>query len=113
MFGDSSAGLHKHANSVSWDCAVVCEIGEEGTEVVLCDEDRCAGEAFAAAWVERLAHNGHEVTPGDRANFAHAGAMLSAFASAKRSPAARHRPNAWACDKLHSKRAGALQPLQR
>ena len=113
MFGDSSAGLHKHANSVSWDCAVVCEIGEEGTEVALCEEDRCAGEAFAAAWVERLTRNGHEVTPGDRANFAHAGAMLSAFASAKRPPTAQYRPNAWACDKLHSKRAGALQPLQR
>src|SRR5215207_1444166 len=79
MFGDSSAGLHKHANSVSWDCAVVCEIGKEGRDVALGEDDRCAGEAFAATWVERLTHNGHEVTPGDRANFAHAGAMLSAF----------------------------------
>ena len=113
MFGDSSAGLHKHANSVSWDCAVVCEIGKEGRDVALGEEDRCAGEAFAAAWVERLTRTGHEVTPGDRANFAHAGAMLSAFASAKGPPRAQYRPHAWTCDKLHSKRAGALQPRQR
>ena len=28
LLGDSSISLHKHAHSISWDCIMVCRIGE-------------------------------------------------------------------------------------
>jgi putative DNA methylase len=61
MFGDGGAGLHKHANSISWDCVLHCGL----------DPDR---------WQERLAEDGHALTPGDAANLRHAGRVLASFA---------------------------------
>ncbi len=44
---------------------------------------RDAGEAFADRWAERLSEDGHDLTIGNRANLAYAGALVALFDSLK------------------------------
>jgi putative DNA methylase len=78
IFGDGGAGLHKHANSISWDCVLHCELDPDPIARAATADD--AGEAFALAWRARLAEDGHALTPGDAANLRHAGRVLASFA---------------------------------
>lgn len=84
MFGDGGASLHKHANSISWDCVLHCMLdpGPIARAAVAAE----AGEGFCRDWQSRLAEQGHVLTPGDAANLRHAGRVLASFA----------RPVAWA-----------------
>jgi adenine-specific DNA methylase len=79
MFGDSGAGLHKKSNSISWDCVILCEIAGTPLSFDGLGVARDAGEAFADRWAERLSEDGHNLTVGDRANLAFAGAMVALF----------------------------------
>jgi putative DNA methylase len=86
LFGDSSVSLHKHTNSISWDCVLVCK---RSTPVPLPDIDAAAqeqGQLFASTWVKRLSMQGHRLSAGDVTNMAHGGAVLAAFAAAHAVP---------------------------
>jgi putative DNA methylase len=81
LFGDSGVSLHKHANSISWDCVLVCR---HGVPIRLPDTDEKAnenGRVFSDTWVKRLRRQGHELTPGDVANLTYAGTLISSFAA--------------------------------
>jgi putative DNA methylase len=78
MFGDGGAGLHKHANSISWDCVLHCGLDPDPIVRSVTTDD--AGEGFSVRWQERLAEDGHALTPGDAANLRHAGRVLASFA---------------------------------
>lgn len=78
MFGDGAAGLHKHENSISWDCVVVCKLGPLIIDLELPSGER-DGERFMLTWSKRLTAAGHALSPGDLANFKHAGTLLGAF----------------------------------
>jgi putative DNA methylase len=83
MFGDSGAGLHKRANSISWDCVVHCEMADGPEEIV----DIASYQAMAAdevkSWVMALAEQGHTLAAGDQRNLGHAFSMLAAFRATK------------------------------
>jgi putative DNA methylase len=86
LFGDSSVSLHKHINSISWDCVLVCK---RGTPVHLTEIDAEAqkkGQSFATTWVKRLCMQGHSLSTGDAANIAHVGAVIAAFAALQAAP---------------------------
>ncbi len=57
MFGDGGAGLHKHANSISWDCVLHCELDLGPIARAATPED--AGDGFSRDWQARLAEHGH------------------------------------------------------
>jgi hypothetical protein len=79
LFADSGVSLHKHTNSISWDCVLVCRRGDP---VCLPDIDETAkqnGQRFAAAWKKRLRRQGHVLSPGDMTNMMHVGALMFAF----------------------------------
>jgi adenine-specific DNA methylase len=81
LFGDSGVSLHKHANSISWDCVLVCRYG---VPIRLPDIDGKAnenGRVFADAWVRRLRRQGHALSPGDITNLTYAGALIASFAA--------------------------------
>jgi adenine-specific DNA methylase len=79
LYGDSSASLHKHKQSISWDAVMVCRLGDVSPQLRIRPIDREAGERVAAAWSERLAAQGHRMSAGDRINIAHAAAIVEAF----------------------------------
>ena len=86
LFGDSSVSLHKHTNSISWDCVLVCK---RSTPVPLTDIDAEAkekGQLFASTWVKRLGMQGHRLSAGDVTNMAHGGAVIAAFAASQAAP---------------------------
>jgi adenine-specific DNA methylase len=86
LVGDSSVSLHKHTNSISWDCVLVCkrdrpihltEIGADAQE---------KGRSFATTWVKRLCKQGHLLSAGDETNIAHVGSVIAAFAALQAAP---------------------------
>ncbi len=79
MFGDGGSGPHKHANSVSWDCVVVCAPGGAKPPPDDLTPFADAGRVFMDGWRDRLSVAGHRLSPGDEANLAHAGAMVAAL----------------------------------
>jgi adenine-specific DNA methylase len=83
LFGDSDVSPHKHANSISWDCVLVCR---RGVPIRPSDTDGKAsenGQVFADTWVKRLRRQGHMLSPGDVANLTYAGALISSFAACR------------------------------
>ncbi len=78
MYGDSSGGLHKRANSISWDCVVLCRLEDVGSVGPIADH-MSAGEIKAMSWSERLKQEGHNLAPGDIRNLTHAAAMVESF----------------------------------
>jgi adenine-specific DNA methylase len=79
LFGDSSAGLHKHAASISWDSVVVCRVGDPVRRLRVSLEDREAGRRAALKWRIELAAKGLEVTSGDMTNISYACEIVAAF----------------------------------
>lgn len=86
MYGDSSSGLHKRANSISWDCVVLCVLDHEGQSVDAIDVYSSAGQEAADAWSELLKQSGHTLATGDVRNLAHAESMVEAFKHSKFRP---------------------------
>jgi putative DNA methylase len=81
LFGDSGASLHKHTNSISWDCVLVCKRDVPVHLPEIDDEAKASGQSFAATWVKRLRTQGHILSAGDVTNIAHVGAVMAAFAA--------------------------------
>jgi adenine-specific DNA methylase len=79
MFGDGGSGLHKHANSISWDCVLQCEISHCDLVIAFDERAEAAGERFLKEWRTRLKETGHSLSAGDEINFRHAGAVVGAF----------------------------------
>jgi len=79
MFGDGGAGLHKHANSISWDCVLHCEIAPCDLDLRFDKRAVAAGERFLKNWRTQLKETGHSLSAGDEANFRHAGTVVGAF----------------------------------
>jgi len=88
FFGDSSASLHKHAQSISWDCVVVCRLGKPMGEFSIGEVARESGIERAKVWCRELKAKGLPVTKGDETNIGHACAMVAEFAFRAR---IRHR----------------------
>lgn len=86
MFGDSGTGLHKRANSISWDCVVHCEVVDHPIEIAeIASYQSIVGDKVKI-WENRLAEHGHILAAGDRRNLAHAYSMLAAFRTAEHNP---------------------------
>jgi putative DNA methylase len=79
LFGDSSASLHKHAQSISWDAVMVCRLGQPKVKLTVEMSDEMVGKEFAQTWSDRLAIDGHRMTDGDRVNIGHAASIVEAF----------------------------------
>ena len=79
MFGDGASGLHKHENSISWDCALVCRTGPPVGAFEVRHTGNADGAAFADRWRRKLEDDGHALSPGDVANMRHVGRFLAAF----------------------------------
>jgi adenine-specific DNA methylase len=86
LYGDSSASLHKHEQSISWDAVMVCRLGVPDPTARVRQSDRESATQFAAAWSKRLAASGHHMTAGDRINMAHAAAIVEAFGRSADAP---------------------------
>jgi len=86
LFGDSTVSLHKHTNSISWDCVLVCK---RDRPIYLTDIGADAqekGRSFATTWVKRLCKQGHLLSAGDETNIAHVGSVIAAFAALQAAP---------------------------
>jgi adenine-specific DNA methylase len=81
LFGDAGASLHKHTNSISWDCVLVCKIGKPRRDLEFGEDHRRAGVAFAAKWAKRLNKKQHMLSPGDIMNLQHAATVIATFTS--------------------------------
>lgn len=79
MLGDSRLGLHKHTQSISWDCIMVCRIGDRLENFQIDAEARSAGDVIAEKWVSSLSRKDLPLTEGDRINIAHATSIVHAF----------------------------------
>ena len=86
LLGDSGVSLHKHTNSISWDCVLVCKRDVPVHLVEIDDEAKEHGRAFAATWVKRLRMQGHSLSAGDVTNIAHVGTVIAAFAVSQAAP---------------------------
>jgi hypothetical protein len=86
LFGDSGVSLHKHTNSISWDCVLVCKREVPVDLVAIDDKAKERGQAFAATWVKRLRMQGHRLSAGDVTNMAYVGAVIAAFATLQAAP---------------------------
>jgi SAM-dependent methyltransferase len=78
MYGDGATSLHKHENSISWDCVLVCKRMKAVLKIDLTGVAK-GGEVFSEAWAAKLTNAGHVLSTGDVKNLHHAGALLSAF----------------------------------
>jgi putative DNA methylase len=80
LYGDSSAGLHKHARSISWDAVMVCEIGTPLLNFDIGAEAVARGNKIAQEWLDTLSAAELPLTEGDCINLSHASAIVVAFA---------------------------------
>lgn len=81
LYGDSSASLHKKAQSISWDAVMICKLGQPIDRLRIEPEALHEGAKIANSWSTKLLAKTLTVTDGDRINIAHAAAIVSAFAS--------------------------------
>lgn len=84
MYGDSSGGLHKRANSISWDCVVLCKFEAPIDDLQPLVQFQDEGMVEADMWATRLKEAGHSLAAGDIRNLTHASAMLASFRAADR-----------------------------
>lgn len=80
LFGDSSASLHKHEQSISWDCVMVCQLAQPMAQFDISDAARRAGQVNAKRWSQELRRKNLPFTAGDQANIASACAIVEEFA---------------------------------
>lgn len=81
LYGDSGKSLHKHAQSISWDCVMVCRIADPIAQLRIDKNAQAAGAAAAHNWAKVLLKKNLSMTDGDRINVAHASAIVAAFAT--------------------------------
>jgi putative DNA methylase len=79
LYGDSSASLHKHSHSISWDAAMVCRVSEARLKLKIDAEARAEGLRVAEAWSGALSAKHLKMSDGDRANITHAASVVAAF----------------------------------
>ena len=79
LYGDSSASLHKHDQSISWDAVMVCRLSDPYPGLTIDADAQVEGRRTAEAWSEALDGKGLKMTEGDRTNIAHAAAIVAAF----------------------------------
>jgi putative DNA methylase len=79
LYGDSSASLHKHSRSISWDAAMVCRVSVPGLKLKVDVQAQAEGRRAAEAWSRALLTKKLRMTDGDRANIAHATTIVAAF----------------------------------
>ena len=79
LFSDSGHGLHKHPNSISWDCVLLCDVSQPLRQFEFNEEDMQSGRIQAANWKSLLGSDGFRLTQGDMNNIASAGAVISSF----------------------------------
>lgn len=79
LYGDSSASLHKHNHSISWDAVMVCRVNEPCPELKIDSEAQAEGRRVAEAWATKLKTKNLKMTEGDRTNIAHAASIVAAF----------------------------------
>lgn len=93
MFSDTGSGLHKHPNSISWDCVLHCDLHGQHEIFSLSDVAQEAGHTFVAFWREALSKAGSKLTCGDEANLFYAGALVAALGAGAHQPASYRRAN--------------------
>lgn len=81
LYGDSSASLHKHPQSISWDAVMVCRRGDRAPKLTIGTHALQAGAQAAAQWAEALTAKGLPFTDGDRINIADAASIVAGFAA--------------------------------
>ena len=86
MFGDSSSGLHKRANSISWDCVVHCEMADGPLEIAAIDAHAPEVLSQVDTWAATLKEQGHDLAAGDNRNLAYALGMVRVFKVARKHP---------------------------
>jgi putative DNA methylase len=80
LYGDSSTSLHKHENSISWDCVMVCRLGPQVEKnFAVSAESRDHGMEAAQRWERKLSASGFALTEGDKKNIANAAAIIAEF----------------------------------
>jgi adenine-specific DNA methylase len=80
LFGDSSASLHKHERSISWDCVMVCRLAEPFDQFEVNAPAVKAGDVSAKRWVREFRRKELPVTEGDQANISFACSIVEEFA---------------------------------
>jgi putative DNA methylase len=90
LYGDSSASLHKHSHSISWDAAMVCRLSEPRLKLTIDAEAWAEGRRVAEAWSGALNSKNLEMTDGDRTNIAHAASIVVAFERASKNYSGPH-----------------------
>jgi putative DNA methylase len=80
LYGDSSAGLHKQARSISWDAVMICKIGDPLPKLDISVEALDEGSRVAQNWLDDLAKKELSLTAGDCINISHAASIVAAFA---------------------------------
>ncbi|WP_454916258.1 hypothetical protein [Xanthobacter sediminis] len=79
LYGDNSASLHKHDQSISWDAVMVCRLGQPVPGLAIQPADLEAGHSFANSWAVQLQNKGLKMTSGDCTNLEHAMTIVEAF----------------------------------
>ena len=79
MYGDSSAGLHKHAQSVQWDAVLVCRLRGLVRRLKIGHSARQSGAESAQRWADDLGRKGLVFTEGDKVNLAYAATLVAAL----------------------------------
>ncbi len=79
LYGDSSASLHKHDQSISWDAVMVCRLGEPTGPLQIGCGARESGRQAAEVWSEAIALSDLPFSEGDRKNIGYAASIVAAF----------------------------------
>ncbi len=79
LYGDSSASLHKHDHSISWDAVMVCSLGKPCAKLIVGADAKAIGRQVAEAWAIALIKKELKMTDGDQTNIAHAASIVAAF----------------------------------
>jgi adenine-specific DNA methylase len=107
LYGDSSTRLHKHENSISWDCVMVCKLGPALQNFEVSATSLKEGQNCADRWARKLASSDFKLTDGDKKNIASAASIVTEFANRDKSKGSAD-PHLWGTNsKLLRRRAPA------
>lgn len=82
MLSDTGSGLHKHPNSISWDCVLHCDLHGQRDSFTFSKEVEEPAKKFVAFWHEAVRKEGGRLSSGDEANLYCAGALVAALGPA-------------------------------